>query len=498
MPDPTPPADSHAEGDVARTYDEVLYVGQPYAKTHPDRLATLATLHGMEPASVQNCRVLEIGCGDGANLVPMAAALPRSKFVGIDFAAQPVARAQRMARDLDLENVRIMQRDLRDFPQDAGPFDFIIAHGFYSWIPPDVRRLLMPVIARHLAPNGIAYVSYNLFPGCKVRQAVWDMLKFHTKDCTDLRSKLVAARSLIALMANSGSTSDDGENTLRLEFQKLTQVSDSALCHDDLNAINTPVYFGDFVADAAASGLAYLVDSDLVAVSTGDFGPNVHDMLGRMDRLAVEQYLDFLRFRPFRSSLLCRAPALPEFRLRPEGVAAMRASPSLVVRRARAANQSITYTSDHARAVVEYLLQRWPGNVLATELAAMLGDRSPHTRADVGDSASTYAMLAELYLSGVVDLRARDVSPALGASERPVVFAPARWMGRDADVVPNLYHDGVQLGDPVGRKLVTLLDGTRTRADVLAALGGVRAGPANAQHIDAAIAGLAQRAMLVA
>ena len=85
----------------------------------------------------------------------------------------------------------------------AQAFDYIIVHGLYSWVPLEVRRQLMPLIARHLAPNGIAYVSYNLFPGCRVRQAVWEMLKFHTRDCPDLQSKIVVARELIALMADS-------------------------------------------------------------------------------------------------------------------------------------------------------------------------------------------------------------------------------------------------------------------------------------------------------
>ena len=208
---------------TVNAYDEVLYVGHPFAYTHPDRLATLAIVHGVEAAPVPTCRVLEIGCGDGANIVPMAATFPDAEFVGCDYAARPVARAQQMVADLGLRNIRILQLDLRDIPPDAGSFDYIIVHGLYSWIPLEVRRHLMPVIARHLAPNGVAYVSYNAFPGCRVRQAAWDMLRLHTKDCPDLKSKLATARALIALMVDSGGPVNRGEDTLRAEFRKLAR-----------------------------------------------------------------------------------------------------------------------------------------------------------------------------------------------------------------------------------------------------------------------------------
>ena len=53
-------------------YDEVLYPGYPFAQAHPDRLGAMARLFGMNPAPVEACRVLELGCGDGGNLIPMA------------------------------------------------------------------------------------------------------------------------------------------------------------------------------------------------------------------------------------------------------------------------------------------------------------------------------------------------------------------------------------------------------------------------------------------
>ena len=70
-------------------YDILPYPCFPYPQTHPNRLAVMGILHGMSPASVESCRVLEIGCSEGANLIPMAYAIPGSEFVGFDRPARP-------------------------------------------------------------------------------------------------------------------------------------------------------------------------------------------------------------------------------------------------------------------------------------------------------------------------------------------------------------------------------------------------------------------------
>src|SRR5512145_2790817 len=117
-------------------YDAVAYPGHPYPQTHPDHLATLARLHGMTPAPANRCRVLDLGCGDGANLIPMALTLPESRFLGVDLAQAPIRRGQELIAQLGLSNIRLEAMDLMDFSPEDGSFDYIIAHGLYSWVPP--------------------------------------------------------------------------------------------------------------------------------------------------------------------------------------------------------------------------------------------------------------------------------------------------------------------------------------------------------------------------
>ena len=127
------------------SYDRVLYSSHPSRLTHPDNLATLAVLFGLSPAPVESCRVLELGCGNGANLIPMALTLPGSRFTGVDLAGTPIAAARTLTDELGLGNIAFHQRDIMELESGFAEFDYIIAHGVYAWVPPQVRDRLLAV-----------------------------------------------------------------------------------------------------------------------------------------------------------------------------------------------------------------------------------------------------------------------------------------------------------------------------------------------------------------
>ena len=145
---------------LATSYDEVPYPRLAFPLTHPSHLATIGRLLGFASADVENCRVLELGCASGANLVPIAYALPKSRFIGIDFSERQVSDGREFIAALGLSNVSLERLDilhvaesLRDSDcasrrdatawASAGPFDFIIAHGIYSWVPDPVKDALL-------------------------------------------------------------------------------------------------------------------------------------------------------------------------------------------------------------------------------------------------------------------------------------------------------------------------------------------------------------------
>jgi SAM-dependent methyltransferase len=190
-------------------YDEILYPGLPYPQTHPDRLATLARLFGLQPPALETCRVLEIGCGDGANLIPMAFGLPQGEFVGLDIAARPLESGRERAAALGLGNVRLLELDLMELPADLGEFDHVVAHGFYSWVPEPVRDALLAACARHLRPSGVAYVSYNTQPGGHLRQMVREMMLYHVDRAPDSQTRIKQARALLRFVAEAQPARDE-------------------------------------------------------------------------------------------------------------------------------------------------------------------------------------------------------------------------------------------------------------------------------------------------
>src|SRR5215208_1269478 len=190
------------------TYDEVSYPSYPFPQSHPNRLAVLATLFGMNPAPVEDCRVLEIGCGDGANLIPMALLLPQSRFVGVDLAAHPIAKGQAMTEALGLSNITLQQLDIMNLSSDFGQFDYVIAHGVYSWVPPAVRDKLLAICKANLTPEGVAYISYNTYPGGHLRQMMREMMLFHVRDIQEPDERIRQSRALISSLAQSKSEPD--------------------------------------------------------------------------------------------------------------------------------------------------------------------------------------------------------------------------------------------------------------------------------------------------
>jgi cyclopropane fatty-acyl-phospholipid synthase-like methyltransferase len=141
--------------------DTVPYPTGSYSQTHPDRLATVATLLGLRPAPPGRCRVLEIGCGNGGNLIPMAYAMPESTFTGIDLAATPIAQGKALVEQVGLKNITLLQQDLTTYAPEREAFDYVIAHGVYAWVAPPVQDRLLAVCRAALAPQGVAFVSYN-------------------------------------------------------------------------------------------------------------------------------------------------------------------------------------------------------------------------------------------------------------------------------------------------------------------------------------------------
>jgi hypothetical protein len=354
---------------------------------------------------------------------------------------------------------------------------------------------VLPLIARHLAPNGIAFISYNTLPGCHMRRAVWEMLKHHTRAIKDRPARVAAARSLIALVSTPVAGENEIQAAMRAEVRHAGESSDAVLTHDDMSEPNDPVYFHEFMADASRSGLTFLAEARLSEMVSSRLAPDVRRALGPLDRLEREQYLDFVHFRRFRESLLCHADALPRFVVQPPRAQGMHVLPSPTLRRAMAKPDTVPEFDAQVAAIMQMLLTRWPQSMTVAELADWRERTLP---ADPRNPRRPIEfMLTELFLAGLLELRTEAIGAAAVPGERPEVFAASRWISREREVVPTLFHESLRLNDPTVRKLVGLIDGTRTRDDLIRDFGGPLAGPDGRAQLETVLNKLATEAMLV-
>jgi SAM-dependent methyltransferase len=457
------------------TYDVVEYPHRPFSQTHPDRLSVLGTMFGMQPAKPEKCRVLELGGGSGGNLIPLADLYPESTFYGVDLAETAIQAGRSRIEKLGLTNIRLDAMDVMNFPEDPGEFDFIIAHGLISWVPEPVQKRILEICSRHLAPQGIAYISYNAYPGCHIRRMWRDMMMFHTRQFSKPEDKIYQSKSMLQLVAQ-GTTRDDAAHQLaKEELDRRLELTDSAIFHDDLSPFWFPFYFHEFAAMAASHGLQYLSEasySDMQPTGLTEKAMAALDSVGRSgDVILWEQYLDFFKVRRFRQTLVCRQnlplqrtvdlKLLDTFHFSgpihvvpvqdPNAPAGTMAFQNTI--------NHVTVTTNNPVSVgaMTLLSQAWPASRSFAELAAVVPD------VDV-----LRQVLHTFHSSAFLNFHASPRPGVSEAGDKPVAWRVARLEATLDNAVPHLHHGSIELANANVRKLVTLLDGTRSRADLVA------------------------------
>lgn len=469
-------------------YDAVAYPGHSFAQTHPARLATIAHFHGMDSASPSAMRVLELGCGRGGNLIPMAAQYPDSRFVGIDLSGSAIEHAKIATFELGLGNVVFHHRNIMDVGAELGPFDYILVHGVYSWVPDFVREKIIALFGELLSPHGIAYVSYNALPGCRLRDLARDVMLYATRDVHDPQERVRVARAALKAFAEASDGQTFHGAALRQRLEQLNDTPDNVLYHDDLNPGARAFALHEVLGAAERHGLQFLAEASFPNMYGAAKGPAQAMLAGIPVEEAVlrEQTLDLLIGRAFRETLLCRQ-GIPLRRgikpgaLRPYYIAAH----AWLVEEKDGEEQKpgvdrfefgegvrLSVDLHLCKAALRHLSTIWPASIAFDELVV-------RAVADVGDElgADVEAQVARLeeallaiFKAGLLDVNLAPPPLTTVLGERPLASEVARWQATTTREVTDLRHRMVALDGVIVRKFVSLLDGSRTQEMLLSDL----------------------------
>ena len=487
----------------------MTYPNRAHEATHCDRLGVRARLFGVAAAPAEKCRVLELGCAGGANLVGMALDLPDSEFVGFDVSPEEIATGHALVDAVGVKNVKLSVKDVMDISRIDGEFDFIVAHGLYSWVSADAQAKILDVFGELLAPNGVAYVSYNTLPGFYTRAKARDLMRYHTADITDPKKKVAQSLAALKWLSDSiGEVSTYGKD-MAAELVLLRNTNEGYIFHEHLVEHVSASWFHELAAAAKTRGLQFLAESEQTTTPPEALPPAAREVIAKIDdRVRAEQYVDFIVDRRFRATLLCRAERkiTPQIHVVVVERGFVTAACAIEGDAMDLSEKAVTLTAPqgakaqlaqpHLKLALGILTSRSPepmslvALVDATRARVALSPRAASLGDPPGLSSEIAGALLRLSMFGFVKLRGFAPKVTSTPSERPVARRLARVQAKDDTIATNVWHDPVALS-PTERALVPLLDGTRDKAAL------IEETKASQRDVEGALARLGRAGLLV-
>lgn len=493
-------------------YDSLPYQGQARRKTHPDRLAAIATVFGARPPDMRQARVLELGCGTGDNIAAIASSLPGSTCVGIDLSPAQVEQGRARAARAGLGNLTLVAGNVRDLDESLGQFDVVVAHGLLSWVPPDLHDTIFAVCREHLAPQGIAYISYNTLPGWHMRRVVRDLMLAAAGEAGTEAERVARGRAALEAVTEALAENQTAYARLLVEQRdNVRKLSDWQVAHDLMERFNTAFSVRDIVRRAEAASLRFIAEASLDSMFPANYPEKVAAQLGALPGLVErEERLDALINRTFRESIFVRADAPVAAETGPAGVVRLAVASSLNPESQEApdapwplqfrATNGVRIAVNGAlnKVALLHLRARWPQALPFEELLLAAGASVPQGELSPETIRGLAALIYSAYTRSLIELHAAQPRFVREAGEYPTANPWARMQATEGPVVTNVLLDNFHLDDETSRHLLPLLDGTRNRAALAEALGRGSDGRPAQERVAVALRQLGGVALLTA
>ncbi|MCZ2152650.1 MAG: class I SAM-dependent methyltransferase [Bryobacterales bacterium] len=466
---------------MSNAYDETPYFTCAQSRLHIEHLQLRAALNGFSTAPPETSRVLEVGCGTGFNLGPMAVEFPHARFVGIDYAQTAIAQGKEAMESLGLHNLELRHADLRDVVRDGtaaelGKFDYVIIHGLYSWVAEDVREALWNLLREVLAPAGVIHLSYAALPGWHAVRAVRDFAGFLAGDRTRPFDAYEATWHALGVLAAHA----ESEHPLVIEALRIRNRVKHVLLHDELGVECEPFYLTDVVRRAEREGFRFAGEAGQHVPSDLRRYPDVAQMvldLSRGDSLLCLQLLDFTAMRRFHDTLFVRADQTPVKRdIGSLLLGCWARSDIRFVEQDESGGRTYEYsggvrlTSANPMLVgfADALQKASPGSISLSEFLSHWSQGSEVARPELEKQLCHLVM--KILEASAIELHPREIPVARSVEAYPRVSEFARMqMARD-HWAPDVYHESMPVEEPWKQVLFTLLDGTRNQEDLIEAL----------------------------
>lgn len=292
---------------------ETGYTYGVYKELAPNWLNYVATLKGFTPPSGTQLRYLELGCGYGVGLVLLAALHPDFEFLGIDFNPLHIAHGRKLAEEAGLSNIQFEEADFLDlaelWPMAWGRFDYITAHGIYTWLESPVRDAFVKTIQKASSPGALVYVSYNTMPGWTSMLPFQHLIQLwqETENTKSVKATFDGVNRVQELIdANAKMTSALPNMTSRVE--QIRKQDPNYLAHEYLNRGWQPIWFNDMSNALSAAKLSYVGTANVGDMFLNNILPQAQkDILAQYDDVIMrEVIIDVLVNQTFRKDVFAR------------------------------------------------------------------------------------------------------------------------------------------------------------------------------------------------
>lgn len=294
--------------NIEKSYDEVPYNSKVFKYSMPENSALAAIIFGLKTPKIENARVLELACSMGGNIIPFALNHPNASVVGVDLSSKQIAKAKEISKKLELKNIKFEVKNIKDIDKSFGEFDYIIAHGVYSWVSDDIKDAILRIFSECLSENGVAYLSYNCYPGWKGKEILRDITLFRNegKEISADESILNFKDTLKYLKNNATGMV---KNVVDNNFDNIINKRKDYLIHEYMEGFNQPNYLYEVVRDAKNKGLEYLCEANFKNDIFLPINDSLKDALEKecgKNRVKIQQFIDFITNRTFRRTLFIK------------------------------------------------------------------------------------------------------------------------------------------------------------------------------------------------